>query len=160
MQANCESTTKDLSIDTTNDERNLVDVNNLVLNVSYDFGPVTLTSITSQREIEHFNGTWGWVMGNGPGSNFIEILNNRGETDAFSQELRLAGSTDRLDWVVGAYWFEEETDEALDVPLFRGVMPLIRPFGLSTTLRMARVTFLGRLLWARRYSVAAIKPMT
>ena len=87
MQANCESTTKDLSIDTTNDERNLVDVNNLVLNVSYDFGPVTPTSITSQREIEHFNGTWGWVMGNGPGSNFIEILNNRGETDAFSQEL-------------------------------------------------------------------------
>ncbi len=123
MQANCEGTTKDLSIDTTNDERALVDVNNLVLNVSYDFGPVTLTSITSQREIEHFNGSWGWVMGNGPGSNFIEILNNRGETDAFSQELRLAGSTDRLDWVVGAYWFEEETDEALDVPLFRGVLP-------------------------------------
>ena len=123
MQANCEGTTKDVSIDTTNDERATVDVDSLVLNVSYDFGPMTVTSITAQRELEYFNGSWGWVMGNGPGSNFLEILNNPGGTEAFSQELRLSGSTERLDWVLGAYWFEEDTLESLDVPLFRGVLP-------------------------------------
>ncbi|MFZ9129739.1 MAG: TonB-dependent receptor [Pseudomonadales bacterium] len=156
MQANCESTTRDLSIDMTNDERNLVDVDNLLLNVSYDFGPLTVTSITSQRNIEHFNGSWGWVMGNGPGSNFLEILNNHGETDAFSQELRVSGGTERLDWVVGAYWFEEETDEGLDVPLFRGVAapdPAVWPFfyapdGAGSTLGAAA---LGAQIYGSRY---------
>ena len=62
MQANCESTTKDLSIDTTNDERNLVDVNNLVLNVSYDW--------PSNPDIDHISErdrTFQWHLGVGHG---------------------------------------------------------------------------------------------
>lgn len=156
MEANCKATTKEVSIDTTNDERNLVDVDSLVLKVRYDFGPLVLTSITSQRDLEHLNGTWGWVMGNGPGSNFIEILNNSGVTDAFSQELRLSGSTEKLDWVVGAFWFEEETQESLDVPLFRGVLPpdpavwpfFYAPDGAGSTLGAAA---LGAQIYGSRY---------
>lgn len=131
VRENCIGTTRDVSIDTTNNENIRADVDNVVLNLSYDFGPMTLNSITSKRDIEHFNGTWGWVMGNGPGSNMLEILNNYGDTEAMSQEIRLSGVSDSVEWVVGAYWFEEETDESLDVPLFRDVMapdPAVWPF--------------------------------
>ena len=123
VRSNCLNTTRDVSIDTTNDEANRADVDNLVLSLSYDFGGVTFDSITSKRDIDHFNGTWGWVMGNGPGSNMLEILNNHGETEARSQEFRLSGMSDSFEWVVGAYWFKEETVESLDVPLFRDVLP-------------------------------------
>ena len=122
VRENCIGTTRDVSIDTTNDENIRADVDNVVLNLSYDFGSLTLDSITSKRDIEHFSGTWGWVMGNGPGSNMLEILNNYGDTEAMSQEIRLSGVSDSVEWMVGAYWFEEETDESLDVPLFRDVM--------------------------------------
>jgi len=131
VRENCIGTTRDVSIDTTNNENIRADVDNVVLNLSYDFGSMTLNSITSKRDIEHFNGTWGWVMGNGPGSNMLEILNNYGDTEAMSQEIRLSGVSDSIEWVVGAYWFEEETDESLDVPLFRDVMapdPAVWPF--------------------------------
>jgi iron complex outermembrane receptor protein len=122
VRENCIGTTRDVSIDTTNNENIRADVDNVVLNLSYDFGSMTLDSITSKRDIEHFNGTWGWVMGNGPCSNMLEILNNYGDTEAISQEIRLSGVSDSVEWVVGAYWFEEETDESIDVPLFRDVM--------------------------------------
>ena len=125
------STDRDSSIDTTPDESTGSEVNAYALNLSYDFGWAELTSITAYREIENFNGTWGWVMGNGRGANFLEIVNNESENEIFSQELRLSGSTDRLDWVIGAYFFEEKSEESIDVPLFRDVQapsPLVWPF--------------------------------
>lgn len=121
MKANCESTTKDVSIDNTNNESAKSDVDAYTLRLGYDFDGVELTSITSLRKIDNFNGSWGWVMGNGPNVNFLEILNNKSENEIFSQELRLTGSTDNLNWVVGAYLFKEESEESLDAPLFRGV---------------------------------------
>ena len=123
QMANCLSTDRDESIDTTPDESVRSEVNAYTLNLAYDFGPAELSSITAFREIENFNGTWGWVMGNGPGANYLEILNNTSENEIFSQEVRLTGSTDRLDWLVGAYLFEEKSEESVDVPLFRGVQP-------------------------------------
>ena len=121
MKANCESTTKDVSIDNTNNESAKSDVDAYTLRLGYDFDGVELTSITSLRKIDNFNGSWGWVMGNGPNVNLLEILNNKSENEIFSQELRLTGSTDNLSWVVGAYLFKEESEESLDVPLLRGV---------------------------------------
>ena len=121
MKANCESTTKDVSIDNTNNESAKSDVDAYTLRLGYDFEGAELTSITSLRKIDNFNGSWGWVMGNGPTVNLLEILNNKSENEIFSQELRLTGSTDNLSWVVGAYLFKEESEESLDVPLLRGV---------------------------------------
>lgn len=44
-------------------------------------------------------------------------------TEQWSQELRLSGVAlqDSLDWVVGAYFFEEDAVNSVEVPLFRGV---------------------------------------
>ena len=41
--------------------------------------------------------------------------------EQWSQELRLSGSTENMDWVVGLYAFEEDGEATIDVPLFRGV---------------------------------------
>lgn len=118
---NCNSTTDEISIDTAEDESTTSEVDAWNLTMSYDLGWGVIDSITSYRDTESFNGSWGWVAGNGPGANFLEILNRDGEYEAWSQELRLSGSTDRLEWVVGAYFFEEESYTTTDVPLFRGV---------------------------------------
>lgn len=37
------------------------------------------------------------------------------DVDTFSQEFRLSGRNDRLNWVVGAYWFDSEADNSLDL---------------------------------------------
>ena len=62
-------------------------------------------------------------MGNGPGVNFLEIHDDTMSHEQWSQELRLSGSTENMDWVVGLYAFEEDGESVLDVPLFRGVNP-------------------------------------
>lgn len=39
----------------------------------------------------------------------------RADVDSFSQEFRLSGGNDQLTWVVGAYYFESEADNELDL---------------------------------------------
>ena len=56
-------------------------------------------------------------MGNGPGVNFLEIHDDTMSHEQWSQELRLSGSTENMDWVVGLYAFEEDGEAVLDVPL-------------------------------------------
>ena len=62
-------------------------------------------------------------MGNGPGVNLLEILDDNMSHKQWSQELRLTGSSENMDWVVGLYAFEEDAVDVLSVPLFRGVNP-------------------------------------
>ena len=121
MKANCDATTRRVSSDNTNDESANSDVDAYSLKLDYDMEWASLTSVSSYREINNFNGSWGWVMGAGPGVNFLEILNNESVNKVYSQELRLSGETDKLSWVAGAYIFQEDSDEDLDVPLFRDV---------------------------------------
>jgi iron complex outermembrane receptor protein len=83
--------------------------------VDWTVGPVLVTSITSYREMENLteldaDGTPGrWLD---PGQ---EI-----EQDQFSQELRFSGvgANDRLTWLFGAYYFEEEGLSITRVDLF------------------------------------------
>ena len=90
MKTNCESTTRHVSIDTTNDEAANSDVDAYSLKLDYEMEWASLSSITSYREINNFNGSWGWVMGNGPTVNFLEILNNESVNKIYSQEFRLS----------------------------------------------------------------------
>ncbi len=74
------------------------------------FGGATLTSITSQRKWSTTNGidfdysTADLIYRN------AEKEDNYTGFDTFSQEIRLTGSTDRVDWLVGGFYADETLD--------------------------------------------------
>ncbi|PBJ83328.1 TonB-dependent receptor [Lysobacteraceae bacterium NML93-0399] len=72
------------------------------------FGGATLTSITAQREWETING----LDYDFSTADLIYRNADKDESftgfDTFSQELRLTGSTDRLDWMIGAFYADED----------------------------------------------------
>ena len=43
-------------------------------------------------------------------ASLVESVSNGNEIDTWTQEIRLLGSTDRFDWLVGGYAFQEEID--------------------------------------------------
>jgi iron complex outermembrane receptor protein len=88
-----------------------------------DMGWASLTSITAYRY-----GEYAWLqqlggMDSPPGT--ISVEDNEGEeSDQWSQEIRIANSTDTVDWVLGLYLFEENVDRFANVPiLFNLVAP-------------------------------------
>ena len=123
LKANCRSTNKDVSLDTSPNENTTAEKDSITLSQTLETSIGTIESITNYSELEAFNGTWGWVMGNGPGANLLEIHDDTMDHEQWSQELRLSGSTENLEWVVGLYAFEEDGEAVIDVPLFRGVNP-------------------------------------
>jgi iron complex outermembrane receptor protein len=123
LKENCRSTTKDVSLDTSPNENNTAEKDSITLTQIFETEVGTIESISNYSELDAFNGTWGWVMGNGPGVNFLEIHDDTMTHEQWSQELRLSGSTENMDWVVGLYAFEEDGEATIDVPLFRGVNP-------------------------------------
>jgi iron complex outermembrane recepter protein len=79
------------------------------LEVTYDITPdITLTSISAVREWESKNGQDSDFTGADIWYRTPDIF-SRKFTQA-SQEVRLAGSTERLDWLVGAFYAREELD--------------------------------------------------
>ncbi len=81
------------------------------LQIDYNINDsMTLTSITSFRNLERLDNA---------DSDFTsaqlisETAGNRTDLDidTITQELRLAGSTERMDWMVGGYYFDEEIDQ-------------------------------------------------
>jgi iron complex outermembrane receptor protein len=87
-----------------------IDDSGASLQVDWDtgwFGNATLTSVTSQREWESANGldfdfSTADLLYRNP-----EKSDNYSKFDTFSQELRLAGSTEKLDWLVGLFYADE-----------------------------------------------------
>ena len=74
------------------------------------FGGATLTSVTSKRR---------WSSANGLDFDFstADLLyrnptedDNYTEFNTFSQEVRLTGATDKVDWLVGAFYSNEDLD--------------------------------------------------
>ena len=54
-----------------------------------------------------------------------------GEQEQFSHELQLLGSSDKLDWIVGLYYFDEETNQALQDEFF-GFQPPVAIYNLES----------------------------
>ena len=75
--------------------------------VTWDAGAVTVKSISSYREVEQF------VTNDFDGTDYA-IYDNAFDTsqEQFSQELQFTGTgvDDRLDWLVGLYYFDESSD--------------------------------------------------
>lgn len=99
--------------------------------IIYDFGDVTLTSITAWRDYESrraydldlvgYN-----VLGPLPEAQLIELK---------TQEVHLGGATGGLTWLIGAFFFDEHIDFGSDIRLgtqfaqFAGAAPRFVPLG-------------------------------
>lgn len=81
--------------------RNRSQSGGLAVNADYDFGPVTLTSVTGYRKSNEYNNA---DVDATPVS-FISVVDRNTRVNQFSQEIRLAsnGKTS-LEYVVGAYF--------------------------------------------------------
>jgi len=127
MKANCRNSSPHHSYDNAPRTDSETEVDSYTLTQTFDLSIGEITLISNKREIESYNGSWGWNYGNGPGisgnANLLDVINNPSEIDVESHELRLSGSSDSFDWVIGAYIFEENAIESIDVPIFRGVLP-------------------------------------
>jgi len=90
-----------------NRERDLLSLN---LRINYDYEWGELASITAWREVDYF-GNW-YFAGNVLTDETIESFNTNDEdSHQFSQEIRLSGSTDRIDWVAGVYYLNVNVDK-------------------------------------------------
>ena len=127
MKANCRNSSPHHSYDNAPRTDSETEVDSYTLTQTFDLSIGEITLISNKREIESYNGSWGWNYGNGPGisgnANLLDVINNPSEIEVESHELRLTGSSDSFDWVIGAYIFEENAIESIDVPIFRGVLP-------------------------------------
>jgi iron complex outermembrane receptor protein len=86
-----------------------VDQRAVTLRIEKDFGWATLTSVTGYLD---FQRTWGADTDAGPfrQTDFIE----HDDIDQVSQELRLAGATERSDWLVGAFVSRDRVEMTYD----------------------------------------------
>jgi len=85
------------------------DVFGAALKIEYDFENVTFTSITAYRdaEVETAIDCCG-INGNLYGPSLRENYDNvHEEADQFTQEFRLSGSTDTVNWVTGLFYTDE-----------------------------------------------------
>ncbi len=93
------------TIDT--DQPTILDLENkaITANLAYDFGGVTLRSITGYTDFFAIRTSDTDFSGNQIGIDFQDT-----QAETFSQEIQLlsSDSTSRLDWVVGAYYFHDE----------------------------------------------------
>ena len=104
------------------------DVRHVSLDLSWDMGWGTLTSITASRSMEMLSESWGWGTDFvGEPSNGLEVLKDytqpREPYKQVSQEFRIDSDAfdGQLSYTVGAYWFWESATQTLSVPVYRGV---------------------------------------
>jgi iron complex outermembrane receptor protein len=88
------------------------------LTLSWQLGGLTLKSITGYRDQEQQFGT----DPDGSPETIVDELDST-DQDQFSEELQLAGTSfgDRLRWVGGVYYFEEDAAGLMDVTLLPGI---------------------------------------
>ncbi|MEM6535164.1 MAG: TonB-dependent receptor [Pseudomonadota bacterium] len=83
----------------------------LSLEVNHDFGWADFVSITSIRNQEsRFNGDSDFI-------DFDLLSENRNDwdIDTWTQEFRLTGSTEKLDWLVGGFYYDEDLEKRSNV---------------------------------------------
>lgn len=87
----------------------------ITLTINHDFGNVTLTSISSWRDFKTEN------REDEDGTNRIDLYfdtNNIEANESFFQELRLSGDSGRVNWLVGASYYDEKAEQTSDTFTF------------------------------------------
>ncbi|MBL4596242.1 MAG: TonB-dependent receptor [Robiginitomaculum sp.] len=97
----------------------------LGVTADYDFGGVRIKSISAVRTLDAAFGR----DADGSAVQFVET-NNRVVQIQYSQEFQLLGQSvdNRLDWVVGAYYFNELAKDTNDVRLASGIFDALEAF--------------------------------
>jgi outer membrane receptor protein involved in Fe transport len=93
------------------DAVNEIENSGVSLQLDWDLNDyMTLTSITAFRNLERFDNADNDFT---TAALLSETAANLTDTtlDTFTQEFRLSGSTDRMDWLVGAFWFDEDVEQ-------------------------------------------------
>lgn len=123
VRANCNSQHFRNSYEDDPNHHSDIDAFGEALTLHWKIGAIgELTSITAYRHIREINGSWGFV-GDSVKGNVLEIQQPRGTHNEFaqrSQEFRLNGTSfgDKLEWVGGIYFFDEDARQHFGVPLF------------------------------------------
>ena len=92
------------------------------LHLDYDFGAVSLSSISGYRDTQ-FN----WLNDGDGADAFVVNYIQQDDTEQFSQELQLTGGGERLDWLLGGYFFRETGESFIGLPF---------PFGANLPFRI------------------------
>ena len=126
VRDNCRAQSRYVSYEDDPDNKAQIDSGGLSLTLRWETGIGEFTSISSIREMDENNGSWGFLSDSVVG-NVLEIQQPEGTTNEFSQwsqEFRLAGTAfdDNLDWVAGIYAFSEDARQHFGVPLFRNMV--------------------------------------
>jgi iron complex outermembrane recepter protein len=87
----------------------------LALHMSYDFGSVSLSSISGYRRTK-FN----WLNdGDGSDTFYVNYI-QQDSSKQYSQEIQLSGGGDTLDWIVGGFYFKETGSSFIALPFTFG----------------------------------------
>jgi iron complex outermembrane receptor protein len=107
------------------DAINEIENSGMSLQLDWDINDsMTLTSITAYRNLERFDNSDGDFT---TAALLSQTAANLTDTtlDTFTQEFRLAGSTDKMDWLVGAFWFDEDVEQNSGVLFDTGARPYV-----------------------------------
>lgn len=93
--------------DYSNKDAERVKAYDVSLHMNYDFDGASLTSISSYKKLtKHFG-----LDADASPLNYLNVWFDA-DTESFSQELRVAGSTEDLTWTAGGYFLHINTDSA------------------------------------------------
>jgi outer membrane receptor protein involved in Fe transport len=93
------------------DAVNEIENSGMSLQLDWDLNDaLTLTSITALRKLERFDNSDGDFT---TAQLLSQTAANLTDTtlDTFTQEFRLSGSTDSIDWLLGAFYFDEDVEQ-------------------------------------------------
>ncbi len=87
------------------DDQNQIESFGILAELNYEFGDIDFTSVT---DFKNFTRVIGLDSDQTPTAALI--FQSDGDTDQFSQEFRLNGSSERATWVAGVYYLTIDTD--------------------------------------------------
>lgn len=107
------------------------EVRGFTAKLTYEIGEMTLTSVTDLLKMEKD------YREDSDGSPiFGSLYSTFTEVDQFSQEFKLSGNTEKLQWMAGLYYLDFDTDQRLHAPatLSFGTTPeSILPYSVTTS---------------------------
>lgn len=111
---------------TSNDnDPNGVEIDNYAgsLKIDWDLGGYSITSISSYREVDELNESWGYGTDfvGGPSFHVESNAVDPNPYEQWSQELRIQSSSDNFQWVAGLYAFGENGKQVTEVRGWRGL---------------------------------------